>query len=124
MGQFLDRYFWWLPVGAVPEISAQDLKKEISKMRARPQLLDVRTDKEWRQGAIRGTVLVPISILKSQIDMLPFDRNQPVVAICRSAHRSIPAVRILRGAGFSDVRQLQGGMLSWQGHNYPISQPR
>ena len=124
MSAFLDRYFWWLPLGPVPEVSAQDLKREISKTRARPQLLDVRTDREWREGAIKGTVLVPVGLLKNQVDKLPFDRSKPIVAICRSAHRSIPAVRLLRSAGYTDVRQLQGGMLSWQGLNYPIIQPR
>ena len=124
MSAILDKYFWWLPVGAVPEVSAQDLAREISKTRSRPQLLDVRTDHEWRQGAIKGTLLVPVSAFKSQIDALPFDRSKPVVAICRSAHRSIPAVRLLRNAGYDDVRQLKGGMLSWQQLNYPITRPR
>ncbi len=124
MSRFLDKYFWWLPLGSVPEVSAEDLKREVSKTRGRPQLLDVRTDREWRQAAIKGTLLVPISVLKNQVDALPFERTKPVVAICRSAHRSIPAVRILRNAGYTDVRQLKGGMLSWQGLNYPVIQPR
>ena len=109
-------------MGSVPEVTAQDLKNEISKTRARPQLLDVRTDLEWRQGAIKGVVLMPVSGLKNQVEALPFDRSKPVVAICRSAHRSIPAVRILRNAGYHDVRQLRGGMLAWQKLNYPIVQ--
>jgi rhodanese-related sulfurtransferase len=124
MISFMDHYFWWLPFGSVPEVTAQDLKREISKTRLRPQLLDVRTDREWREGAIKGAVLVPIVILNSQVKALPFDRTKPVVAICRSAHRSISAVRILRNAGFQDVRQLQGGMLTWQSLNYPTIRPR
>jgi rhodanese-related sulfurtransferase len=124
MSDFLDKYLWWLPLGSVPEVSAQDLKREISKTRGRPQLLDVRTHQEWRQGAIKGVLLVPVSTLRGQISALPFDRSKPVVAICRSAHRSIPAVRLLRNAGFTDVRQLQGGMLSWQSLNYPIVEAR
>ena len=124
MGAIIDKYFWWLPVGSVPELSAQDLKKEISKTRARPQLLDVRTEMEWRQGAIKDVFLMPVSTLKSQVETLPFDRTKPVIAICRSAHRSIPAVRILRDAGYLNVRQLQGGMLAWQKLNYPIVNAR
>jgi rhodanese-related sulfurtransferase len=124
MGDFFDDYLWWLPFGQVPEVSAEDLKREISKTRKRPHLLDVRTDGEWRQGAIKGTVLVPISILRSQINALPFDRKEPIVAICRSAHRSIPAVRLLRKAGFENVRQLKGGMMAWQRLNYPTVNPR
>jgi rhodanese-related sulfurtransferase len=36
-----------------------------------------------------------------------------VVAICLTAHRSIPAVRLLRARGF-EAAQLAGGMLAWR----------
>ena len=124
MGFLLDRYFWWLPVGTVPEISAEELKKALDTKSGRLQLLDVRTAPEWRKGAIRGTILVPISILSQQIEALPFDRDRPVIAICRSARRSIPAVRILKAAGYRDVRQLRGGMLAWEALAYPTIRPQ
>jgi rhodanese-related sulfurtransferase len=41
-----------------------------------------------------------------------------VVAICLTAHRSIPAVRLLRENGF-EARQLQGGMLAWRAAQLP-----
>jgi len=123
MSTFMDKYFWWLPMGSVPEVSARDLQTEITKARGSLQILDVRTSAEYAQGAIRGALLMPIGTLKNRIDALPYDRSKPVIAICRSAHRSIPAVRLLRAAGYSDVRQLQGGMLSWQALNYPITRP-
>jgi len=117
---WVDKYLWWLPLGSVPEISAPDLKRAISRTRKRPQLLDVRTRREWEEACIKGAVLMPVGILKSRIEALPFDRRQPVVAICRSAHRSIPAVRLLRLAGYEDVCHLKGGMLAWQSYNYPV----
>jgi len=123
MSSFVDKYLWWLPMGSVPEVSARDLQTEITKARGSLQILDVRTSGEYAQGAIDGALLMPIGTLKNRIDALPYDRSKPVVAICRSAHRSIPAVRILRAAGFQDVRQLQGGMLSWQALNYPVTRP-
>ncbi len=124
MAGFADKYFWWLPVGSVPEVTAQELQREINRTRDKPQLLDVRTSAEWQQGIIKGALLVPVGVLKSRAATLPFDRSKPVVAICRTAHRSISAVRILRNAGYENVRQLQGGMLNWQGRNYPVVQPR
>lgn len=124
MGRLLDKYFWWLPLGSVPEVSAVDLQRELARTRNRPQLLDVRTRPEWQQAAIRGAVLIPVGALARELDRLPFDRSRPVVAICRSAHRSIPAVRLLRNAGYEDVRQLQGGMLAWQARGFPVIRPR
>jgi rhodanese-related sulfurtransferase len=124
MASFVDKYFWWLPLGHVPEITPEELKREISRTRNRPQLLDVRTRKEWREAAIKNSVLVPVSILKSRINALPFDKKKPVVCICRSAHRSIPAVRLLRLAGYENVRHLKGGMLAWQARNYHVIEDR
>ena len=82
---------------------------------APPQLIDVRTSTEWRSGHIAGAIHVPITELGAGIAGLKLDRDAPIVAICRAAHRSIPAVRLLREHGFGNACQLQGGMLAWQG---------
>jgi len=78
-----------------------------------PQILDVRTEREWRASRIEGAFNAPITSLHATLQGLDLEPQHPVVAICLSAHRSIPAVRALRDAGFSDVCQLRGGMLAW-----------
>jgi hypothetical protein len=49
---------------------------------------------------------------------LGLDPSRPVVAICLTAHRSIPAVRLLRNRGF-DAAQLAGGMRAWRARISP-----
>jgi len=49
------------------------------------------------------------------------DKEKPVVAICLTAHRSIPAVRVLKEMGFKDAKQLQGGMTQWWIQKFPCS---
>ena len=105
--------FWWWPFGKVPEVSASQLDALRGQRGALPQLVDVRTPSEWQSGHIAGAVNVPITEFGSRIAGLKLDPKRPIVAICRSAHRSIPAVRLLRQHGFDDVCQLQGGMLAW-----------
>jgi rhodanese-related sulfurtransferase len=105
--------FWWWPFGKVPEVPASELDTMRGKDRTRPQLVDVRAPTEWRSGHIAGAINVPITELGSRITGLKLDPKRPIVAICRSAHRSIPAVRLLRQHGFDDVCQLQGGMIAW-----------
>ncbi len=112
MSTRLKKAFWWVPFGRGPEVSATDLAAQLKADQA-PQLLDVRTAAEWRRSRLRGAVNVPIVELKRRLGGLPLNPGRPVVAICLSAHRSIPAVRLLADNGFSDVRQLAGGMLAW-----------
>ena len=112
MSRRLKKAFWWVPFGRVPEVGATDLAAELKADQA-PQLVDVRTAAEWHRSRLRGAVNVPIVELKRRLGGLALDPGRPVVAICLSAHRSIPAVRLLADNGFSDVRQLAGGMLAW-----------
>ena len=56
--------------------------------------------------------------LPRRLPQLGLERGRPVVAICLTAHRSIPAVRLLRRAGF-DAAQLAGGMLAWRAAGFP-----
>ncbi|MFA7281988.1 MAG: rhodanese-like domain-containing protein [Sterolibacterium sp.] len=113
-------FFWWLPFGKVPEVSATQLHNMCQDDLNSPQILDVRTGIEWRASHVAGAVHAPITELESRIVGLNLDGNRPIVAICRSAHRSIPAVRLLRKHGFRNACQLQGGMLAWWKAKLPL----
>jgi rhodanese-related sulfurtransferase len=108
---------WWLPFGAVPEVTAPALSRALGQG-APPQLVDVRTAREFAHGHIEGAINVPVTELAARLPGLSLDRARPVVAICLSAHRSIPAVRLLRGHGL-EARQLAGGMLAWRARGLP-----
>jgi len=105
------RFFDWLPFGRVPEIDAITLAMQL-RDGATPQIVDVRTELEWNQSRIAGAVCVPVTQLEARLASLALDKSRPVIAICRSAHRSIPAVRLLRANGF-DACQLRKGMQAW-----------
>ncbi len=110
----------WIPFGSVPEITALELWQCIQS--GQVQLIDVRTSKEWRLSAIGGSSNVPITgFTREAVESLELDKSKPVVAICLTAHRSIPAVRVLQEMGFEDVRQLQGGMTQWWRQKLPCS---
>ncbi len=118
----LAQRLWWLPFGRVPEVTAGSLAAELSNG-GRPQLLDVRTAHEFREGHVDGAVNVPVSELHRHLDRLRLQPGRPVVAICLSGHRSVPAVRLLRAHGWPDVRQLAGGMRAWRKEGRPVVQP-
>jgi len=81
-------------------------------------MIDVRTPIEFGAGHIDGAVNVPVTSLAGSLPYLQLDPARPVVAICLTAHRSIPAVRLLLRRGL-DARQLAGGMLAWRAAGLP-----
>jgi rhodanese-related sulfurtransferase len=107
---------WTRMRGEAPEISPQELAARIE---AGPiQIVDVRTGLEFRAERIEGAVHVPISKLAERLPELELDPEIPVVTICLTAHRSIPATRLLRRHGY-DVVQLAGGMTAWRKAKLP-----
>jgi rhodanese-related sulfurtransferase len=103
--------FWWVPFGKVPEISATQL--DVWRSDGTAQILDVRTGPEYRSSHVPGALHTPVTDFGAQLAALQLDKSRPVVAICLSAHRSIPAVRALQEQGFRNACQLEGGMLAW-----------
>jgi len=110
---------WWLPFGRVPEISARELNELLKNGGA--QLIDVRTPVEFAAGHLAGARNVPIYRLKQALPSLALDSQRPIIAICATAHRSAPAVRLLYAAGYENARQLKGGMISWYVARLPTS---
>ncbi len=109
---------WWLPFGRVPEVRPAELAGEMAGA-ASPVLLDVRSPREFAAGHIAGAINVPVTSLSGRLPSLGRLDGRPVVAICLSAHRSPPAVRLLRRTGI-DARQLAGGMIAWRMAGLPV----
>lgn len=112
---------WWLPFGRREEIAPRDLHARLANDGVDLQLLDVRTEAEFESGHIARARNVPLYALPRRLAGLGLDPDKPVIAICLSGHRSVPACWLLRRAGFREVYGLAGGMLAWQGSRLPMS---
>lgn len=75
------------------------------------QIVDCRTDREWKSGHLKGSRLIPLGSIGSRTSEL--DMEQPVIVVCRSGHRSAIAARQLAVAGFTDVKSVKGGINAW-----------
>jgi len=84
------------------------------------QVLDVRELDEFTGplGHIKGAVLIPLGELAARVDEL--QRDRPIVAVCRAGSRSAQATMILQQAGFTEIANLNGGMLRWRAEGYPV----
>lgn len=94
----------------VPVISAVELAAQIQKNEA-PFLLDVREPQEFEQAHIDGAVLIPLRTLSEHLNEVPKDK--PVVVVCRSGNRSCQGTIFLMEHGFTNVKNLDGGMIAW-----------
>ena len=115
------RWYHWLPFGRVPEIAPAELARRLAGDRP-PLVIDVRTAAEVAQGTIAGARHLPIQELAARPDGLGLPAGAEVVAVCKTAHRSIPAVRLVCERGF-DARQLAGGMDAWRRAGLPVAPP-
>ncbi len=93
----------------VPVVSVEELKSKIDAGESL-LLLDVREPFERELSSIGG-VLIPLGELERRSAEL--DRSSQIIVYCRSGARSAKAAGILKAAGFSNVRNLAGGLQAW-----------
>jgi rhodanese-related sulfurtransferase len=75
-------------------------------------ILDVRTQKEFDAGHIKGAILVPNeTIIDKQPKLLP-DLNAEILVYCRSGNRSAQAAKKLIAIGYTNVVDF-GGIIDW-----------
>lgn len=79
------------------------------------RIIDVRGHDEYHGdlGHLPGAVLLPLDTLEGSLGLL--DPREPVLMVCRSGARSARASQLLASRGFSNVYNLSGGMLAWNG---------
>lgn len=81
-------------------------------------VLDVREPHEFQEGHVPGALNRPLGALDTWSREL--DPAGAYVIICRSGKRSAQATRQLESRGFRNLRNVTGGMLSWEKDAHPI----
>lgn len=79
------------------------------------QLIDVREPVEVAEGTLPESINIPVGEVEGRVGEL--DPSRPVVLFCRSGGRSGSAAQFLVASGFSNVTNLEGGMLAWDAHH-------
>ena len=87
---------------------------------AAPFMVDVREPAEIEQsGYIAGAINLPVRNVLKNLDKLPA-QDQPIVIYCGSAHRGAMVLSALRMLGYTDVRNLAGGLGAWTKAELPL----
>lgn len=75
-------------------------------------LIDVRSAEEYASGHITGSRLLPLPTISTRYNEIP--KETPVVITCRSGARSRSACEQLSKLGFTNLSNLQGGVMAWK----------
>ena len=110
------RLFGAVPAGGAEGIGVVETRRKLLAREA--ILIDVRERDEWRAGHVKGARHIPIGELAAHVGELPRDRE--VLLFCRSGNRSGAATRLLRGQGFEQARNVEGGLIAWTGSGLPL----
>ena len=127
----LDRCQGWVASGPASALAAAGLvmattpqltPKELSGLmnRGDVQVIDVREPAEWEAGHLPGVPNLPLAHLAdAAADLSP---DLPLAVHCQSGARSAIAASLLAAQGFTDVRNLAGGIAAWREAALPTEQ--
>ena len=106
--------------GQVSSITPEEL---LSEAPANALILDVRSEQEYGGGHVPGAINLPHDELENRLIELNDEKDRPLIVYCESGRRAGAAESILIGAGFSDVRHLEGDMRAWRAAGRPTATP-
>ena len=98
-------------------LSTTDAVRLINQEKA--VLIDVREPEEFASGHAAGARNVPLGTLDGAKG-LPSNKALPLVILCATGARASRAAAQLRKAGYSNVRNLAGGIAAWREASLPI----
>ncbi len=84
-------------------------------------VLDVREPDEFKAGHIEGAVNAPIRSLAQNLSKLPGDKSTPIAVVCKSGIRAAYATMTLKLVGYTNVKDVVGGMLTWEKESLPVT---
>lgn len=93
-----------------PEITVQELNTAL-KSGPKPVLLDVREANELENSKLDDIVHIPMGEVPGRLNEL--DKNAEIVVVCRTGGRSARITDFLLSSGYTNVKNMVGGMNEW-----------
>ncbi|MGB5810264.1 MAG: MBL fold metallo-hydrolase [Polyangiales bacterium] len=102
----------WAAIERSPEGVPEVTPAWVAENRAGIRLVDVREiDEAESDGTIEGVEVLPMGTVDAACRA--WDREEPVITICRSGRRSGRVALELEKLGFKRIASMRGGMLAW-----------
>jgi rhodanese-related sulfurtransferase len=104
----------------IKEIDVQELKTKLERGE-KFQFIDCREQEEWDESHIDGATFIPLSSFQEKYEAVLKDKNETIVIQCRSGKRSMNACMFLLSKGYSDLVNVEGGILAWTAAGFKVS---
>lgn len=99
-------------------LSATEFSEKIKELPLAP-IIDVRTPDEFSKGHLVNALNYDWNGSKFEKQIAPLDKSKPVFVYCLSGGRSSSAANKMRIDGFTQVYEMEGGIMKWRGANLP-----
>lgn len=103
---------------ATPKLSIE----EFAAKAAEPNIivLDVRTPGEFAQGRLANAINIDFQSGYFAEEVSKLDKNATYAVYCRSGNRSGEAVKVMEELGFTDMYDMNGGVIDWAAAGKPL----
>lgn len=88
-----------------------DTNKALEIINSGAVLIDVRTIDEFNREHIPNAVNIPLD----QLESINYDKDTKIIIYCQTGVRSKEAVTKLINMGYTNLYDLDGGLLNWGG---------
>lgn len=105
----------------IQHLSADEFQKKLNE-KSNAQLIDVRTQKEYRERHLKGATLMNINEPGFNEMISTLDKEKPVFVYCLAGGRSSNAAERMQEAGFKEVYNMKGGLVGWSASGLPLEE--
>ena len=99
-------------------ITVDEFDKKLSETKD-VQLVDVRTPEEYQEGHLKNSLNYNFNGSDFDNELSKLDKTKPVMVYCLAGGRSAEAAEIMEKKGFTEVYNMQGGIMKWNVANKP-----
>jgi len=105
---------------AVVSVTVEEAHQMLEEEPAEIILLDVRTEKDYKEGHIPDAINIPKTELESRIGELDKYKSKKIIVYCKNGVDSRTASETLVANGFENVYNMLGGLNEWKMY-FPIT---
>lgn len=99
-------------------VSPKELLKYIDSSSV--QIIDIRTPAEFQEGHLKNAKNIDFLSSSFTKEISGLDKEKPVYIYCRSGNRSGKSVKDFLHVGFTEVYDLEVGIVGWKSEGLPV----